>query len=474
MARILIIDDDDMLCDMLFRHLDYMGFDTAYRLTLKEGLQEALSNPYDIVILDVRLPDGNGLAALPKIREADSKPEVIILTGDGSSDGAELAVKSGAWDYLEKPLSPHRITLSLNRAIQYRRDLKMVQRPARALKLDRLVGASKQLAACYDLLAQAAGSDVSVLITGETGTGKELFAQAVHHNSSRSDRPFVVVDCAALPETLVESTLFGHERGAFTGADRSQEGLIKQADGGTLFLDEVGELPKTLQKTFLRVLQEHCFRPVGGKKEIRSDFRLIAATNRDIEQMARDGQFRKDLLYRLRSLTIGLPPLRDRTGDIRDLIYHYIPKLCERYGAETKGISPSFIDELRAYDWPGNVRELVNTLEGALSAAGPEPTLVPKHLPVHLRIHLARTSVRKHNTGSGKETTGNQAAPWPLPVFREARAVALAEAESTYFRELMEVSRGNIKQACAISGLSRNRLYYYLKLHDISRFGWPC
>ena len=473
MTRVLIIDDDAMLCDMLFRHLEYMGFAPAYKLTLKDGLQEILANSYDIVILDVIMPDGNGLEVLPRIREAASTPEVIILTGDGSPDGAEMAVKFGAWDYLEKPLSPHRITLSLNRAIQYRRDLKMVQRPAMALKLDRLVGSSKQMAACYDLLAQAAGSDVSVLITGETGTGKELFAQAVHSNSRRAHCPFVVVDCAALPETLVESTLFGHEKGAFTGADRSKEGLIKQADGGTLFLDEVGELPKVLQKTFLRVLQEHRFRPVGGKKEMTSDFRLITATNRDLGQMAEDGQFRKDLLYRLRSLTIGLPPLRERPGDIRELIYHYVPKLCERYGTETKGISPAFIDELCAHVWPGNVRELVNTLEGALSAAGHETTLVPKHLPIHLRVHLARTSMYKNEAGPSVEAGRKVATPPTLLTFRDVRAAALAEVESNYFRELMELTRGSIKKACAISGLSRNRLYYYLKLHDISRFGWP-
>ena len=472
MKRVLIIDDDFMLCDLLSRHLDYMGYVPAYRLTLEEGLQETCSNPYDVVILDVKLPDGNGLAILPEIRESRSMPEVIILTGDGSSEEAEVAVTSGAWDYLEKPLSPHQITLSLNRAIEYRRDLTMSQKPTMALKLDGLIGGSKPVTACYDLLAQAAGSDVSVLITGETGTGKELFAQAIHHNSSRSHRLFVVVDCAALPETLVESTLFGHEKGAFTGADRSKEGLIKQADGGTLFLDEVGELPKPLQKTFLRVLQEHRFRPVGGKKEVKSNFRLIAATNRDLGQLVADGQFRNDLLYRLRSLSILLPPLRERTGDTRELIYHYVPKLCERYGIATKGISPGFIDVLDHYDWPGNVRELINTLEGALSAARHEPTLVPKHLPVHLRVHLARASVRKQGQDAPVETSERKAFPPVLPFFREVREAALMETGTKYFQELMAVTKGNVKESCAISGLSRNRLYYYLKLYGISRLGW--
>ena len=215
-----------------------------------------------------------------------------------------------------------------------------------ALKTEGIVGASPRLGACLDTLAQAAGSDANVLITGETGTGKELFAWAIHKNSSRAGRSFVVVDCAALPETLVESTLFGHLRGAFTGADKPRDGLIKQADGGTLFLDEIGELSPSIQKAFLRVLQEKRFRPVGGGQEVSSDFRLIAATNRRLDDMARSGAFREDLLFRIRTLVLELPPLRDTKEDLRDLVVHYVVKFCEQYGVPMKSFSPEFHEVL--------------------------------------------------------------------------------------------------------------------------------
>jgi len=458
---------------MLLRHFQHMGHNTTYKLTLKDGLKEASSNPYDIVLLDVTLPDGNGLEVLPKLRETGSAPEIIIITGAGSPDGAEIAVKSGAWDYLEKPLSPQKITLPLKRVIQYRDELKKAPRPAVALKLDGIVGSSPQMRDCFDFVAQAATCEASVLIAGETGTGKELFAQAVHANSGRADKPFVVVDCAALPETLVESSLFGHERGAFTGAEKSRGGMVKQADGGTLFLDEVGELPLPLQKAFLRVLQEHRFRSVGGERETESDFRLIAATNRDLDQMADSGRFRKDLLYRLRTIMIELPPLRERLDDIKELVLYYTAKISARYKMENKGFYPDFIDVLCGYEWPGNVRELVNTLEDAISKARHEPTLFPKHLPTHLRIRLARASAGKNNKRSANVTPPHQKALFGTPLtFRETRETVLSEMEENYFQGLMKLTHGSIKKSCEISGLSRNRLYIYLKRHNISRLGW--
>ena len=275
MANVLIIDDDRAMCDMLSGRMRDMGHNATYALTLKAGLKQAFSESFDVVFLDVGMPDGNGLEALPKIRETPSSPEVIIITGAGSPDGAELAIKNGAWDYIEKPLSISAMSLPLIRALQYREDTRTLGSPV-ALDREGIVGNSPPMKACFDLMAQASASDANVLITGETGTGKELFAAAIHKNSPRAEKSFVVVDCATLPETLVESMLFGHEKGAFTGADKAKDGLIKQADGGTLFLDEVGELPLSVQKAFLRVLQERRFRPLGGKREIESDFRLVS------------------------------------------------------------------------------------------------------------------------------------------------------------------------------------------------------
>jgi two-component system NtrC family response regulator len=328
--------------------------------------------------------------------------------------------------------------------------------------------------ACLDSVAQAADSEANVLITGETGTGKELFARAIHENSPRADKNFVVVDCASLPEQLVESALFGHKKGAFTGAEKSASGLIKQADGGTLFLDEVGELTLTLQKAFLRVLQERRFRPVGSNKEVESNFRLEAATNRRLDQMVKKGQFRNDLLYRLQGVNIELPPLRERPEDIEELVVQYMTKICRSYGSEIKGISPDFFEALCAYKWPGNVRELISTLEGAVSEARHEPTLFVKHLPTYIRIHIARASADKRPKDHLIKSSKKSASPLSIPPrYRDFRESVLAEAEKKYLQNLIAFTHGSVKKACQISGLGRTRLYTLMKKNRISRYGWP-
>lgn len=471
MPNILIIDDDLAICKAISDTVKQMGHDVNYALTLKYGLEEVFSRAYDLVFLDVCLPDGYGLDALQKIMEIPSSPEVIIITGDGDPDGAELSVKSGAWDYIEKPFSKESITLPLIRALQYR-DEKKVKKPPIALKKEGIVGSSSRITRCLDQVAQAATSDASVLITGETGTGKELFASAIHRNSPRRNNSFVIVDCAVLPENLVESLLFGHKKGAFTGADKTREGLIKQADGGTLFLDEVGELPFSIQKAFLRVVQEHRFRPLGEEKEIKSDFRLIAATNRNLDQMVAEGKFRQDLLFRIRSVIIGLPPLRERTEDIRELATHYMTKLCDAHRRGTKGFSPEFIESLTAYGWPGNVRELINAMESILTTSGDEPILFPKHLPTHIRIKLVRAIVNHRNNGKVKPN-GILGESQIICNFRKFRERAVSEAEKKYLGNLMSQAKWNIKETCRISGLSRPRLYALLKKHDISRSSRP-
>ncbi len=467
MAQVMIIDDDVVMCEMLSSMVHRTGHEATSAHTLKEGMREVSARNYDIVFLDIRMPDGSGLDILPRIRERSSPPEVIIMTGYGDPDGAELAIKNGAWDYIEKPSSIKEMMLPFLRALQYREE-KKARTPAVAIKWEGIIGSSPRMRACFDVLAQAANSDASVLITGETGTGKELFARAIHENSPRASKNFVVVDCTALPKTLVESTLFGYEKGAFTGADKDQDGLVRQAHGGTLFLDEVGEIPLVIQKAFLRVLQEHRFRPVGSKKEIESDFRLVAATNRNLDEMVEAHHFRRDLLFRLQTFTIDLPPLQTRKEDIRELVMYHMAKLSERYGIGTKGFAPEFLDSLVAYDWPGNVRELVNALERALTMARHEPTLFAKHLPTHIRVSLARAAVTKDAPPPVQER--GQAAPLlpPLKSFREA---ALQEAERQYLEDLMGIAGSNIKEACRISGLSRPRLYALMKKYRVSRYG---
>jgi two-component system, NtrC family, response regulator len=396
---------------------------------------------------------------LPIIREVPSAPEVIIITGFGSPDGAELAIKNGAWDFIEKPLERKLIELPLVRALQYREAKKQKGTPL-ILKRKRIVGSSPIMGKCLELIAQAAASDASVLITGETGTGKELFARAIHDNGLREVTPFVTVDCASLPPTLIESILFGHEKGAFTGADRAQEGLIKQADGGTLFLDEVGDLPLSAQRAFLRVLQERRFRPLGAKQEVKSAFRVIAATNRDLDKMVKEGKVREDLFFRLRALTIELPPLRERSEDIKELIAYYVNKICSRQNTEVKGFSPEFIEALSAYDWPGNIRELVNALESALAAAHNETMLYPKHLPMHIRVRLIRGVVSK------KDDIAKPSAK--MMTLKERRDSVFAREERQYLQELMALTAGNIKEACKTSGLGRARLYQLIKKYGIA------
>jgi two-component system NtrC family response regulator len=463
MATILIIDDDPLMAESLGRVVGKIGHGVIKATTIAEALKAVRSHEVDIAFCDVHMPDGSGLDILPDIRVAPSAPEVIIITGFGDPDGAELAIKKGAWDYVEKPISVKDVTLSIERALQYREKKKAAVKPV-ALKTEGIVGKAPKLTSCFDVLAQAAGSDANVLITGETGTGKELFALSIHRNSARAGRNFVVVDCAALPETLVESTLFGHLRGAFTGADKPREGLIKQADGGTVFLDEVGELPASIQKSFLRVLQERRFRPVGGGQEVSSDFRLIAATNRRLEDMVKSGGFREDLLFRLRTIVLDLPPLREAKEDIKDLVVHYVLKFCEQYEIPMKSFSPEFHDVLVAYDWPGNVRELIQALEKAIVSAKEEPVLFPRHLPEHIRVHLARASVLRKRTPSSPAKAPGDIATGSLAAYREA---GLARLEADYLETLMRKTSGDISEACRISELSRSRLYALLKRHRI-------
>ena len=464
MANILIIDDDPLICETIGNVVKRMGHEAACAYSLKEGLEMIGSRLTDVVFLDVRLPDGSGLEALPQFQSAPSLPEVIILTGYGDPDGAELAMRHGVWDYIQKPSSVDALILPLVRALQYREEKKAKQ-AALPLKREGIVGSSTQMTRCLDLLAQVANSEANVLVTGETGTGKELFAVAIHQNSRRAHKNFVVVDCAALPETLVESILFGHEKGAYTGADRPRDGLILQADGGTLFLDEVGELPLSVQRSFLRVLQQKKFRPVGGKNEIQSDFRLIAASNRDLDQMVGQTRFREDLLFRLRAFMIEIPPLRERKEDIRDLLSHYTVELCDRYRTERKDFSPEFMDLLLNYPWPGNVRELIHALERTLISARNERVLFPKHLPTHIRVQVARSSVGE------KEPESSSLAPSPrtFPTIQEMRDRVVDEAERRYLHDLLSFTRGNIQEACRISGLSRSRFYLLLKKYKISK-----
>jgi DNA-binding NtrC family response regulator len=462
MPRVLIVDDDALLCGALATAVQQMGFAADTAGTLREGLRMARSEDYDVVVLDVRMPDGSGLDSLPRFQECPSAPEVIILTGLGDPDGAELAIRCGAWSYIAKPPTLNSIRLPIQRAVEHHRGRQKVL--PLGLKRSGIIGASRAMHACLDLVAQAAATQTATLITGETGTGKELFARAIHDNSARSDGPFVVVDCAALPDKLVESELFGYERGAFTGAERRFEGMIRQAHRGTLFLDEIGELPLAVQKSFLRVLQDGRYRPVGGVKEVASDFRLVVATNRDLEAMAAAGEFRQDLLFRIRTMAIDLPRLKERDGDIALLCRHFVARQCRLQGLAAKRVSTDYLEALEAYSWPGNVRELIHAVEHSLAIAAGDPVLVAAHLPMNIRVSLARSALPAREPAAGRVASPPGGAFQPL---RQVRAENIAETESRYLRELLATCGGDIPKACALAGLSRPRLYALLKKYGL-------
>lgn len=464
MSSILIIDGDADFSRILMSELARQNLHASHTQTLSRGLAMLHVGDYKLVLLGEEVGRTNTLDYLSTLREIPSRPEIIVLSGNRNPDAAEAAIRGGAWNFMPKPVNMQRLLVLVQRALESHRERPAKSAPV-SLRREGIVGNSRLLHSCLDIVAQAAATDASVLITGETGTGKELFARAIHANSGRAKKPFVIVDCAALPETLVESMLFGHERGAFTSAESRSVGLIKQADGGTMFLDEVGELPLSVQKVFLRVLEGRSYRPVGGAQEVTSNFRLVAATNRNLETMIGDEAFRRDLYYRLRGIRLELPPLRDLLDDVNDLVCHFIRRNCQRQGITIKGFSPDFLDTLLQYDWPGNIRELVNAIDQSVLRAGSEPTLYPQHLPRNIRARVVRLQVADLPPMEGR--TPPISDPDTFPDLKSYRSQHMNELEKWYLKNLMLISKGQIPMACRLSGLSRPRLYALLKERGI-------
>ncbi|GAB7081338.1 sigma-54-dependent transcriptional regulator [Megalodesulfovibrio paquesii] len=516
MAIILVIDDDEQICETMLRMVARAGHQGLAAPTLAKGLELLKTSNADIVFLDVRLPDGDGLQALPAILDTPSQPEVIVLTGEGTADGAAAAIHGGVWDYLLKPMSLQDTLQRLERALAYRESKRA--KGISPLCLDNVVGVSSGFRACLDQVSKAARSEAPVLLVGETGTGKELMARTIHCNSNRREKPFIVVDCAALSETLLESLLFGHKKGSFTSAHTDSLGLIRAADQGVLFLDEIGELSLNAQKTFLRVLQEKRFRPVGEIKEYSSDFRLLAATNRNLETMVEEGAFRSDLYFRLKTMEIHLPPLRQRQQDITLLAMYRVGALAQRYGMARKSLDPEFLEHLRVYQWPGNVRELFAMMETAFVAGWDSDVLYASHLPSALRIAVARRKLG-HEPGADAApavSPGATANLAPLPSPSPPVAVAAVAArpsfsgmaaselsltqrsgpaltqeghpapltldpdtplpslkafkasiEHVYLEALQRQTGGDVERMTEVSGLSKSHLYALLKKHQL-------
>src|SRR5579871_3579925 len=376
-TTVLVVEDDAAMRELLSEALT----DEGYRVELapggRAGIARVREGGVDLVVTDVKMPDLDGLDALQEIRAVDSPPHVIVITAFGSIETAIKAVKLGAYDYITKPFDIDVLTLGVEKALNergLRREVARLRREvARPYQFDNIIGKSQPMQDVFALIRRLAGSAANVLITGESGTGKELIARAIHYNSPRAKRPFVAVNCAAIPDTLLESELFGYKRGAFTDARSDRPGMFVEADGGTLFLDEIGDLSPPLQAKLLRVIQEREIRPLGAARPEKVDVRVLSATNRDLEQRMREGAFREDLFYRLNVINVALPSLRDRPEDVLPLADHFLSEAGKRGAKRFISFTQAALKVLCAYPWPGNVRELENVVERAVALAeGPE------------------------------------------------------------------------------------------------------
>ncbi len=374
--RLLIVDDEKSLREVLQYFFHKQGFEVSIAANYTEGLAAALRSNPDVVLCDIKMPDGNGLDLLARVREEKLDMPVIMITAHGSTEDAIQAMKRGAIDYIPKPFDNDELLLVVRRALGEKQlqdeNTYLKQELAGKYQFANIVGRGSRMQEIFRTIERIGKVSSTVLLTGESGTGKELIARAIHFTSVRKDRKFVSINCGALPETLLESELFGHERGAFTGAVREKRGLFQEADGGTLFLDEISETTPTMQVKLLRAIQEKLIRRVGGNDEMSVDARIIAATNKDLNDLVSEGRFREDLFYRINVIPIALPPLRSRTEDIPHLTTHFIAKICKEQRIPEKKISVEAMRLLEAYPWPGNVRELENTLERTVALeAGP-------------------------------------------------------------------------------------------------------
>jgi len=374
--RILVVDDDEQMQFMLREALTARGFEIEITPDAESALESLRQDSFDLVLLDIRLPGLSGIDAIPKILETDPQIPLIMMTAHGSRELAVQAMKAGAYDFFEKPFKIDELTIVVRRALEKRSLVREVstltERLDTRLQFRNIIGRSGPMRAVFNLVSKVVATDVTVLIYGESGTGKELIAQAIHHSSARRDRAFVKLNCVAIPETLLESELFGHEKGSFTGAIARKPGKFEQANTGTIFLDEIGDMSLATQAKILRVLQEREFERVGGAETIKIDVRIIAATNKNLAKAVEDGSFREDLYYRLNVFSIHLPPLRERKEDIPLLIDHFVGTSACELDKKVSGFAAEPMRLLLAYDWPGNVRELENYVQRAVVMAESE------------------------------------------------------------------------------------------------------
>jgi two-component system response regulator HydG len=447
---ILIVDDDAAMCRMLESSLGASGYETTSRTSAEAALELLSARDFDTVITDVRMRGGNGLELCTRIAESRPDIPVIVITAFGSLETAIEAIRAGAYDFITKPFDLDTLRLTVQRAVRHRVLSRKVERLEKELRHgrepDTLLGSSPAMRPIHDLIERVAQSETAVLITGESGTGKELVARALHERSARRGGAFVAINCAAMPETLLESELFGHTKGAFTDAKADHPGLFVQAHRGTLFLDEIGEMPLSLQPKLLRALQERSVRPIGAKAEVAFDARIIAATNQDLETAVEEGRFREDLYYRIHVIQIDLPPLRVRGNDILVLARHFVEHFARAATKPVTGIVTAAAEKLAAYPWPGNVRELKNCIERAVTLCRYSDIMVDD-LPAKVREYKRSSPALTGDDGD--------------------ELVSMDEVERRHVLRVFEATGGNKSLTAKILGFNRKTLYRRLRQYGL-------
>jgi DNA-binding NtrC family response regulator len=446
--QILVVDDEEVMCESLAAWLREDGYLVDTAPSGREAVEKARARDYAIYFVDLKMPGGmDGIETMMQIRRLHPDASIIIITAYATVDTAITAMKEGAQEYIVKPCNPEEISLLVNRIIRVknlqRENTILRKKLARQYSFHDVISKNARMQAVLSLAQEIANLRSTVLIQGESGTGKEMVARAIHYAGDRAGNPFIAVSCAALAETLLESELFGHEKGAFTGANERKRGKFEMADGGTIFLDEIGDISPKLQVDLLRVLQERCFYRVGGSEEVRVDCRVIAATHVNLQQAVAEGKFRDDLFYRLNVIEIRIPPLRERREDIPLLARHFMERLSHELGKDVSDFSDDALRILMDYNWPGNVRELENTVERAMV------TCRGRILTDENFSFLAESGARK---------------PWAVPA-----GITLQEMEKQVIVATLQRTEGNIKEAASILGIDRSTLYDKIKRYEIPR-----
>jgi len=459
-GKLLVVDDDSNLIELVTTKLKSANYEVATALKEEDALQAAKDDLFDLCIVDLKLAGRNGISLMTELHNVNPDMPVIILTGHASVESAVEAMKKGAYGYLTKPFNTPELLLQIERALENRRLNSEIQR-LKDLLVERydftnIIAKSESMRNVLNVVSRISNTESTVYLHGESGTGKEIIAKAIHLASKRKNRPFVAINCAALPATLLESELFGHEKGAFTGANRSTKGLLSQANEGTVFMDEIGDMPLSLQAKILRVLQEREFYPVGSEKAVQVDVRIITATNKDLKAEVKEGTFREDLFYRLHVIPIHLAPLRERKEDIPHLANHFLKIISEQMKKDVKGITPQAMQKLMLHDWPGNVRELENSLEYAVAMTPLD--MVTDDFVLQSK-HAAPQTLPQQDSGPQM----NIALKGPVKSYKEARY----QFERDYLMRLLELCGGKASEAAKLAGKCRTDFYELLRKHEI-------